>query len=126
MEWNGTEQSTTKRNETFARRCIELRCIVSSNDAQRYDTQPQNNQSLTICNAPQYTIHDTQYTIHDTAVFLFLHLSVLAVVWATKMNCQLGSYTRQSVWSYATANVQQSGLSFTLFWTLFYGLVYLY
>mmetsp|Transcript_22882 Transcript_22882/g.54032 ORF Transcript_22882/g.54032 Transcript_22882/m.54032 type:complete len:123 (+) Transcript_22882:333-701(+) len=60
------------------------------------------------------------------AVFLFLHLSVLAVVWATKMNCQLRSYTRQSVWSYATANVQQSGLSFTLFWTLFYGLVYLY
>mmetsp|Transcript_18061 Transcript_18061/g.37044 ORF Transcript_18061/g.37044 Transcript_18061/m.37044 type:complete len:122 (+) Transcript_18061:78-443(+) len=58
--------------------------------------------------------------------FVILHLTVLATIWATKMNFQLRSYTRQSIWSYATANVQQSGLSFTLFWTLFYGLVYLY
>jgi len=60
------------------------------------------------------------------ACFLVLHLTVLTIIWATKMNFQLRSYTRQSLWSYATANVQQSGLSFTLFWTLFYGLVYLY
>ncbi|VEU33774.1 unnamed protein product [Pseudo-nitzschia multistriata] len=60
------------------------------------------------------------------ALFLLLHLAVLTIIWATKMNFQLRSYTRQSAWSYATANVQQSGLSFTLFWTLFYGLVYLY
>jgi hypothetical protein len=62
----------------------------------------------------------------DEACFLALHLTVLTIIWATKMNFQLRSYTRQSLWSYATANVQQSGLSFTLFWTLFYGLVYLY
>jgi len=60
------------------------------------------------------------------ACFLILHLSVLALIWAFKMNLQLRSYTRQSIWSYSTANLQQSGLSFTLFWTLFYGLVYLY
>mmetsp|Transcript_5119 Transcript_5119/g.12229 ORF Transcript_5119/g.12229 Transcript_5119/m.12229 type:complete len:122 (-) Transcript_5119:195-560(-) len=60
------------------------------------------------------------------ACFLILHLTVMTIIWATKLNCQLKSYTRQSIWSYATANVQQSGLSFMLFWTLFYGLVYLY
>lgn len=60
------------------------------------------------------------------ACFLILHLSVLALIWVFKMNLQLRSYTRQSIWSYSTANLQQSGLSFTLFWTLFYGLVYLY
>lgn len=58
--------------------------------------------------------------------FLALHLSVLTIIWITKLNCNLRSFTRQSLWSYATANVQQSGLSFMLFWTLFYGLVYLY
>ncbi|KAG7360499.1 Rab5-interacting protein Rab5ip [Nitzschia inconspicua] len=60
------------------------------------------------------------------ACFLVLHTLVLVLIWAFKMNFQLKAYTRQSAWSYATANIQQSGLSFTLFWTLFYGLVYLY
>jgi hypothetical protein len=55
-----------------------------------------------------------------------LHVLVLALLWAFKMNFQLKSYTQQSAWSYLTANIEQSGLSFTLFWTLFYGLVYLY
>ena len=58
--------------------------------------------------------------------FVFLHLLVLSLLWAVKMNFSLYSYTRQSWFNYATANIQQSALSFTLFWTLFYGLVYLY
>mmetsp|Transcript_8964 Transcript_8964/g.14383 ORF Transcript_8964/g.14383 Transcript_8964/m.14383 type:complete len:123 (+) Transcript_8964:95-463(+) len=58
--------------------------------------------------------------------FVILHVLVLTLIWGLKMNFQLYSYTRQSAWSYFTANMQQSGLSFTLFWTLFYGLVYLY
>eukprot|EP00934_Nitzschia_sp_Nitz4_P004359 Nitzschia sp. Nitz4//scaffold21_size171442//165220//165669//NITZ4_002195-RA/size171442-augustus-gene-0.196-mRNA-1//1//CDS//3329542513//4349//frame0 len=58
--------------------------------------------------------------------FAALYLAVLIVMWAVKMNFNLHGYTRQSWWTYATANTQQSALSFTLFWTLFYGLVYLY
>ncbi|CAJ1941662.1 unnamed protein product [Cylindrotheca closterium] len=58
--------------------------------------------------------------------FVALHFLVLVVVWTMKMKCSLHGYTRQSWWSYSTTNLQQSGLSFTLFWTLFYGLVYLY
>mmetsp|Transcript_18076 Transcript_18076/g.43751 ORF Transcript_18076/g.43751 Transcript_18076/m.43751 type:complete len:127 (-) Transcript_18076:72-452(-) len=58
--------------------------------------------------------------------FLALHVLVLLIIWSTKLNFQLHSYTRQSWWSYITVNIQQSALSFTLFWTLFYGLVYLY
>jgi len=58
--------------------------------------------------------------------FMALHLLVLILVCALKMNFQLWAYTRQSWWAYTTANLQQSALSFTLFWTLFYGLVYLY
>mmetsp|Transcript_134853 Transcript_134853/g.200624 ORF Transcript_134853/g.200624 Transcript_134853/m.200624 type:complete len:123 (+) Transcript_134853:103-471(+) len=58
--------------------------------------------------------------------FVALHLLVLVLICALKMNFRLFSYTRQSWWAYVTANLQQNALSFTLFWTLFYGLVYLY
>jgi ER membrane protein complex subunit 6 len=61
-----------------------------------------------------------------TACFMVLHLFVLASIWVFKMNLNLYSYTRQSLFAYATTNLQQNALSFTLFWTLFYGLVYLY
>mmetsp|Transcript_124245 Transcript_124245/g.359305 ORF Transcript_124245/g.359305 Transcript_124245/m.359305 type:complete len:123 (-) Transcript_124245:31-399(-) len=60
------------------------------------------------------------------ACFLVLHLFVLILVCGLKMNFRLYSHTRQNWWTYLTFNLQQSALSFTLFWTLFYGLVYLY
>ena len=58
--------------------------------------------------------------------FILLHTLVLVLVCGIKMNFNLYSHTRQSFIKYVTTNLQQSALSFTLFWTLFYGLVYLY
>lgn len=58
--------------------------------------------------------------------FVILHVLVLFLICGLKMEFKLYSYTRQRWWTYLTANLQQSALSFTLFWTLFYGLVYLY
>mmetsp|Transcript_661 Transcript_661/g.1029 ORF Transcript_661/g.1029 Transcript_661/m.1029 type:complete len:128 (-) Transcript_661:1743-2126(-) len=52
---------------------------------------------------------------------LFVSLSMMA-----KMNFSLKSYTRQSLFGYLTADMQKNSLSFMLFWTLFYGLVYLF
>ncbi|GKY95080.1 hypothetical protein MPSEU_000472100 [Mayamaea pseudoterrestris] len=60
------------------------------------------------------------------ACFIALHLFVLISIWVWKMNCRLSTYTKQSCFQYMTASVQATALSFTLFWTLFYGLVYLY
>jgi hypothetical protein len=42
------------------------------------------------------------------------------------MNFKLDAYTKQTWYTYLTTSIQPTGLSFTLFWTLFYGLVYLY
>jgi hypothetical protein len=58
--------------------------------------------------------------------FIFLHLFVCISVWAVKMNFKLDAYTKQTWYTYLTTSIQPTGLSFTLFWTLFYGLVYLY
>jgi len=58
--------------------------------------------------------------------FAILQSIVLLSLWAFKMNFRLYACTRQSWFSYISANLQQNALSFTLFWTLFYGLVYLY
>ena len=58
--------------------------------------------------------------------FALWHLFVCVVIWSTKMSCNLSAYTRQSWFVYVTTGAQQFALSFTLFWTLFYGLVYLY
>mmetsp|Transcript_17229 Transcript_17229/g.29217 ORF Transcript_17229/g.29217 Transcript_17229/m.29217 type:complete len:124 (-) Transcript_17229:768-1139(-) len=58
--------------------------------------------------------------------FVVLHLTVLIVVAAFKMSFNLNLHIRQSWIGYITSNLQQSALSFMLFWTLFYGLVYLY
>jgi len=58
--------------------------------------------------------------------FIGLHLTILISIAAFKMNFDLKSHTRQSWIGYLTTNLQQSALSFMLFWTLFYGLVYLY
>jgi len=60
------------------------------------------------------------------ACFVALHLTILVLVAGLKMQFKLHAYTRKNWWSYLTSSLQQSALSFTLFWTLFYGLVYLY
>mmetsp|Transcript_1543 Transcript_1543/g.2182 ORF Transcript_1543/g.2182 Transcript_1543/m.2182 type:complete len:131 (-) Transcript_1543:765-1157(-) len=58
--------------------------------------------------------------------FILWHVLACTTIWAVKMNCNLSVYTRQSWFVYLTMGLQQFALSFTLFWTLFYGLVYLY
>jgi len=58
--------------------------------------------------------------------FLSLHLLTHISMWAFKMKCDLRAFTRQSWFAYLMTNFQQCALSFMLFWTLFYGLVYLY
>lgn len=42
------------------------------------------------------------------------------------MKGNLRKFTRQSAFGFYTFSIQPCLLSFTLFWTLFYGLVYLY
>jgi hypothetical protein len=66
------------------------------------------------------------YSHEQTVCFLVLHVFVALSIWALKMNFDLKAYTRQSLVAYITTNLQQCALSFTLFWTLFYGLVYLF
>ena len=42
------------------------------------------------------------------------------------MKFDLHSYTRESMFVFLTADIQKCAMSFMLFWTLFYGLVYLF
>mmetsp|Transcript_2928 Transcript_2928/g.6513 ORF Transcript_2928/g.6513 Transcript_2928/m.6513 type:complete len:126 (+) Transcript_2928:196-573(+) len=58
--------------------------------------------------------------------FVALHVTVMLSLAAFKMGFQLKLHIRQSWTGYLTAGIQQSALSFMLFWTLFYGLVHLY
>lgn len=58
--------------------------------------------------------------------FLLAHVFVMVTIWAWKMNFDLNGHTKQSWMGYLTTGIQNTALSFTLFWTLFYGLVYLY
>jgi len=57
--------------------------------------------------------------------FLGLHL-IVSIALLSKMKFDLQSYSRQSMISFLTSDLQKCGLSFMLFWTLFYGLVYLF
>ena len=57
--------------------------------------------------------------------FILLDLLVSLSMMA-KMNFSLKSYTKQSMFGFLTADMQKNSLSFMLFWTLFYGLVYLF
>uniref|UniRef100_A0A6U3NU56 ER membrane protein complex subunit 6 n=1 Tax=Ditylum brightwellii TaxID=49249 RepID=A0A6U3NU56_9STRA len=59
------------------------------------------------------------------ACFIILHLAV-SIALLIKMKFNLKEYTRQSLLSFFTADLQKCGMSFMLFWTLFYGLVYLF
>jgi hypothetical protein len=62
----------------------------------------------------------------ETACFFFLHALVTLSIWLVKMKGNLRKFTRQSAFGFYTFSIQPCLLSFTLFWTLFYGLVYLY
>lgn len=57
--------------------------------------------------------------------FAALQIVVSASILA-KMRFDLKSYSQQSLIGFLTTDLQKSGLSFVLFWTLFYGLVYLF
>ncbi|KAL7551407.1 hypothetical protein ACHAWF_014598 [Thalassiosira exigua] len=58
--------------------------------------------------------------------FIVLHIVVNLSLLAFKMNFDLHSYSRESMFAFLTADLQKCGMSFMLFWTLFYGLVYLF
>ena len=58
--------------------------------------------------------------------FLVLHISVNLSLLAFKMNFDLQAYSRESMFTFLTADLQKCAMSFMLFWTLFYGLVYLF
>ena len=59
--------------------------------------------------------------------FTILHLLISFAIWSYKLNCNLRAYTQLSWFKYLiTVPLQPTALSFTLFWTLFYGLVFLY
>eukprot|EP00568_Trieres_chinensis_P003982 CAMPEP_0183291876 /NCGR_PEP_ID=MMETSP0160_2-20130417/1140_1 /TAXON_ID=2839 ORGANISM="Odontella Sinensis, Strain Grunow 1884" /NCGR_SAMPLE_ID=MMETSP0160_2 /ASSEMBLY_ACC=CAM_ASM_000250 /LENGTH=126 /DNA_ID=CAMNT_0025452741 /DNA_START=115 /DNA_END=495 /DNA_ORIENTATION=+ len=57
--------------------------------------------------------------------FLVLHLIVNLSILA-KMKFNLRAYSRQSLLAFLAADLQKCAMSFMLFWTLFYGLVYLF
>lgn len=57
--------------------------------------------------------------------FLILHL-IVSIAILTKMKFNLHTYSRQSMIGFLTADIQKCAMSFMLFWTLFYGLVYLF
>ncbi|KAL9182345.1 hypothetical protein ACHAXT_012997 [Thalassiosira profunda] len=58
--------------------------------------------------------------------FLVLHITVNLSLLAFKMNFDLHSYSRESMLSFLLADIQKCAMSFMLFWTLFFGLVYLF
>jgi len=73
------------------------------------------------------TRHSVPFVIVLSSVcFVVLDALVSLSIWAFKMNFQLGVYTKKSWFGFLTTSLQPTALSFTLFWTLFYGLVYLY
>mmetsp|Transcript_439 Transcript_439/g.575 ORF Transcript_439/g.575 Transcript_439/m.575 type:complete len:127 (-) Transcript_439:169-549(-) len=57
--------------------------------------------------------------------FLLLDFIVSVAILA-KMKFNFKKYSRETFVSFITAHMQKNGLSFALFWTLFYGLVYLF
>mmetsp|Transcript_23000 Transcript_23000/g.55424 ORF Transcript_23000/g.55424 Transcript_23000/m.55424 type:complete len:130 (-) Transcript_23000:478-867(-) len=58
--------------------------------------------------------------------FLVLHITVNLSLLAFKMKFDLHSYSRESMFAFLTADLQKCAMSFMLFWTLFFGLVYLF
>lgn len=64
----------------------------------------------------------------DTVCFLILHITVNLSILSMKMNSDLHAYTREKnlLIFLIASDLQKCGMSFMLFWTLFYGLVYLF
>jgi len=60
------------------------------------------------------------------ACFLILHITVSLSLLTFKMKLDLSSYSRESMLAFLTADLQKCAMSFMLFWTLFFGLVYLF
>ena len=60
------------------------------------------------------------------ACFIILHVAVNLSILAFKMNFKLHAYTKESMVAFLMADLQKCAMSFTLFWTLFFGLVYLF
>lgn len=60
------------------------------------------------------------------ACFLIMHIAVNLSLLAFKMKFDLHSYSRESMFAFLTADLQKCAMSFMLFWTLFFGLVYLF
>mmetsp|Transcript_6345 Transcript_6345/g.14086 ORF Transcript_6345/g.14086 Transcript_6345/m.14086 type:complete len:130 (-) Transcript_6345:178-567(-) len=60
------------------------------------------------------------------ACFIVLHLTVSLSILSFKMKFDLHSYSRESMIAFLLAGFQQCAMSFMLFWTLFFGLVYLF
>ena len=63
--------------------------------------------------------------LQGLACFIILDLVVSFSILA-KMKFRLADYSTESIFSFLTAYMQRNSLSFMLFWTLFYGLVYLF
>ena len=57
--------------------------------------------------------------------FIILHLTISFALLG-KMKFDLRSYSRQSMIGFILSDLQKCGMSFMLFWTLFYGVVFLF
>ena len=62
---------------------------------------------------------------HGLGCFVFTYL-MIALVITVKMGMDVKKYTNNSFLSLVGADLQKNGLSFVLFWTLTYALVYIY
>ena len=102
--------------------CVGLSCW---NFGPNWTTRIGYVKSVKVC-SHNYTSTTHTPSLFSSACFLILHVLVSLAIWAIKMNFNLKAYTMQSWFNFLTTSMQQTGLSFTLFWTLFYGLVYLY
>ena len=61
-------------------------------------------------------------------LFFLSHLFISVAIWLVSMKGTYKNYgiPGSSIRSFLSADLQKSGMSFTLFWTLFYGLCYLF
>eukprot|EP00518_Triparma_eleuthera_P003729 CAMPEP_0182452692 /NCGR_PEP_ID=MMETSP1319-20130603/41_1 /TAXON_ID=172717 /ORGANISM="Bolidomonas pacifica, Strain RCC208" /LENGTH=132 /DNA_ID=CAMNT_0024650541 /DNA_START=66 /DNA_END=464 /DNA_ORIENTATION=- len=65
--------------------------------------------------------------LKGACAFLIMHFVTGAAVVVFKFNGKIDKYTSASgLFSFLTQELQKCSLSFILFWTLFYGLVYLF
>ncbi len=96
---------------------------IIRNVNQPYTTISMNNNSHT-----QTHVHTNTTLLIATVCFLILHIVVNLSLLFLKMNGDLHAYTREKnlLVFLIASDLQKCGMSFMLFWTLFYGLVYLF